>query len=327
MGHDLATRAELVKLARALGTTPEEVAFAAELPHTAIRMVRERAVAALYDEHRAAFQRVATITRVLPTALNVRITLRAFPPLLAARVAGEMPPDRAAELANRMPVEYLAEACTHLDPRRAGPLVRRVRQERVVAVVHELVARGDFITLGRLLDTTTEPIVREVSATIPTEALLRIGFYAESDEQLTRAVALLPPDRLHQIVRDALSGPAELRSAGLALIGRLTDNALRGELAEYAAEADDETLTAVLHTAVDEGAVVELLVAVAAMREKSQRRVLTLPALTEPLTLGHLVRTVEKHNLWTMVAPVVALMNDDLRRRVAVATERRTNLR
>src|SRR5262245_26602752 len=206
MGHDLATRAELVKLARALGTTPEEVAFAAELPATAIRIIRERAVATMYDEHRAAFQRVATITRVLPTALNVRITLRAFSPMLAARVAGEMPPDRAAELANRMPVEYLAEACAHLDPRRAAPLIRRVRQDRVIAVIMELIARGDFITLGRLLDAATEPIVREVSATIPTEALLRIGFYAESDEQLTRAVALLPPDRLRQIVRDALSG-------------------------------------------------------------------------------------------------------------------------
>jgi hypothetical protein len=327
MGHDLATKAELVKLARALGTTPEDVAFAAELPHTAIRTIREHAVAMLYDEHRAAYQRVATITRLLPTALNVRITLRAFSPLLAARIAGEMPPDRAAELANRMPVEYLAEACVHLDPRRAAPLIRRVHLDRVLAVVTELITRGDFITLGRLLDSATEPIVREVAATVPTEALLRIGVYAESDDQLTRAVALLPPDRLRGIASDTLNGPPELRSAGLALVGRLTDNALRGELAEYAAEADDETLTELLHTAVDEGAVVELLVAVASMGEQAQRRVLTLPALTEPHTLGHLVRAVEKHNLWTAIAPVVALMDDDLRRRVAVAAERRTNLR
>jgi hypothetical protein len=327
MGPDLATRAELVKLARALGTTPDDVAFAAGLPHTAIRVVREHAVATLYDEHRAAFQRVAMITRLLPTALNVRITLRAFPPLLAARIAGEMPPDRAAELANRMPVEYLAEACTHLDPRRAAPLIRRIRPDRVLAVIKALITEGDFITLGRLLDTATEPIVREVSATVPTEALLRIGIYAESDEQLTRAVALLPPDRLQSIVTDALTGPPELRSAGLALIGRLKDNSLRSELAEYAAEATDETLTALLHTAVDDGAVVELLTAVASMSEEAQRRVLTLPALAEPHTLGHLVRAVEKHNLWTVVAPVVALMNDDLRRRVAVATDRRTNLR
>jgi hypothetical protein len=326
MGHDLATKAELVKLARALGTTVEEIAFAAELPHSAIRRLREHAVATLYDEHKAAFQRVALITRVLPTAVNVRITLRAFTPLLAARVAGEMPPDRAAELANRMPVEFLAEACVHLDPRRAEALVHRVRADRVVAVVVELVDRGDFITLGRLLDTATEQIVRDVTAAVSTEALLRIGFYAESDEQLTRAVALLPPERLHATVRDALTGPPELRSAGLALVGRVNDDALRGRLAEYAAEEDDETLTKLLHTAIDDGALEELLVAVAAMSERAKRRVLTLPALTEPHILGHLVRAVEKHNLFPRLAPVVALMDDDLRRRVRVAAERGTNL-
>lgn len=327
MGHDLATRAELVKLARALGTTPEEVAFAAELPHTAIRLVRERVVATLYDEHKVAFQRVAMITRVLPTALNVRITLRAFTPMLAARVAGEMPPDKAAELANRMPVDYLAKACVHLDPRRAAPLVHRVRPDRVLAVITELVEQGDFITLGRLLDAATEPIVREVAATVPTEALLQVGFYAESDTQLTRAVTLLPPARLRGIVQDALSGPPELRSAGLALIGRLSNDELRGQLAEYAAEADDDTLTTLLHTAIDDGAVMELLVAVSTMGEEAQRRVLRLPALTEPHTLGHLVRAVEKHNLWPRIAPVVALMDDDLRHRVAKAAERHTNLR
>jgi hypothetical protein len=327
MGHDLATRAELVKLASALGTTTEEVAFAAALPHSAIRRVREQAVATLYDEHRAAFQRVAMIARLLPTAVNVRIALRAFTPLLAARIASEMTPERAAELANRMPVEYLAEACVHLDPRRAAPVVHRVHPDRVVAVVLRLVGQGDFVTLGRLLDTATETIVRDVTAAASTEALLQIGFYAESDEQLTRVVALLSPARLAAIVRDALAGSPELRGAGLALVGRLTDDELRGRLTEYAAAADDETLTALLHTAIEDGALAELLTAVAAMSEQAQRRMLTLPALNEPHILGHLVRAVEKHNLWPRIAPVVSLMDDDLRRRIAQAAERGTDLR
>lgn len=327
MAPDLATRAELVKLARALGTTPDEIAFAAELPPAAIRRVRERVVATLYDEHKAAFQRVAMITRLLPTALNVRITLRAFPPLLAARIASEMPPDRVAELVNRMPVEYLAEACAHLDPRRAAPLIHRVRADRVLAVIMELIEKRDFITLGRLLDSATEPIVHDVAATVPTEALLQIGVYAESDEQLTRAVALLPPARLRAIVHDAVHGPPELRSAGLSLIDRLTNDDLRTQLAEHAAKSDDETLTALLNTAIDDGAVKELLLAVATMGEQAQRRVLTLPALTEPHVLGHLVRTVEKHNLWLQMAPLVPLMDNDLRHRFAKATDRRPNLR
>lgn len=319
MARDLATVAELSKLARALGTTPDRVMFAASLGHEDIRLLRERVVDALYDEHRAAFRRVAAITRMLPTPVNVRIALRAFSPMLAARVAGEMPPERAAELVNRMPVEYLAEACVHLDPRRAAPLVRRVEPDRAVAVVIELVARGEFITLGRLLDAATEHIVRDVAATVPDEALLRIGFYAESAAQVTTAVALLPPDRLRGVVRTALTGPAELRSAGLSLIGRLTDPILRGRLAEYAAEADDEALTGMLTTAIEDGALVELLTTVAAMGEHAQRRVLALPALAEQETLVHLVRATEKHGMLATLAPLLDNMDDDLRRRFRAA--------
>jgi len=322
VGTDLATRAELVKLARALGTTTDGVAFAAALPHEDIRRVRERVVATLYDEHRGAFQRVAAITRVLPTAVNVRIALRAFPPLLAARIAGEMTPDRAAELADRMPVEYLAEACVHLDPRRAAPLIQRIRQDRVLGVVLELIDRREFITLGRLLDSATEGVIHDVATTVSTEALLRIGFYAESGEQLTRAVALLPPARLRGVVRDALSGSSELASAGLALIGRLTDDELRGRLAGYAAESGTETLTALLHTAIEDDAVPALLAAVAVMDEDGRRRVLRLPALASPEVLDHLLLAVEKHDLWQTMTALTRHRDDEVRARVTAACER-----
>lgn len=302
MGHDLATKAELVKLARALDTTPERVAFATSLDHADVRRLREQVVGVLYDEHRAAFQRVATITRLLPTPLNVRIALRAFSPLLAARIAGEMPAEKAAQLANRMPVEYLAESCVHLDPRRAAPLLVRIEPKRVLAVVTELVNRGDYITLGRLLDAATEQLVGDVAATVPDEALLRIGFYAESDSRLTRAVTVLPPERLRSVVHHALTGPPDLRSAGLSLIGRLTDDDLRGRLADYAAEADDDALTAMMHTAFDDGAVPELLTAVGAMADGPLNRVLSLPALGVPETLARLFHGAPAHPLWTKLA-------------------------
>ncbi len=323
VGTDLATRAELVKLARALGTSTERVAFAAVLPHEDIRRVRERVVATLYDEHRAAFQRVAAITRVLPTPVNVRIALRAFPPLLAARVAGEMPPERAAQLADRMPVSYLAEACVHLDPRRAAPVVQRIRADRVLDVVTELIDRGEYITLGRLLDAATEPVIHDVAMTVSTEALLRIGFYAESDDQLTRAVTLLPPARLRDVVRDALTGPRELASAGLALIGRLTDDTLRGRLAAHAAETDDAALTALLNTAIDDDAVPALLTAVATMADDAKRRVLRLPVLSDPAVIDDLILAVEKHDLWQTMAALTAFMPPDVRTRFQAACRSR----
>jgi hypothetical protein len=279
MATDLTTRAELVKLAQTLGTSPDDLAFVASLDHHQLRRLRERVVAALYDEHRTAFQRAAAVTKLLPTPVNVRIALRAFTPYLAARIAGEMEPARAAELADRMPVDYLAEASVHLDPRRAAPLVGRMQPDRAVAVVLELVSLGEYITLGRLLDAATAPLIRDVATVVSEDALLRIGFYAESDDQLTRAVGVLPADRLRAVVRHALTGPPELRSAGLSMLGRLTDDRLRGRLAGYAAEADDRTLTALLATAVAEGAVAELRRILDSMDEHVRRRMLALPAV------------------------------------------------
>jgi len=306
MADDLAARAELVKLARALGTTHDEVAFTAALGADGIRLLRERVVGALYDEHRAAFRRVAAIPRTLPMPVNVRITLRAFPPLLAARVAGEMAPERAAELANRLPVEYLAESCVHLDPRRAAPLVSRLDPDRVLAVVAELVARGDFVTLGRMLDAASEELLAHLAAGTSDEALLRIGCYAESSAHLTRAVGVLPPERLRRLVHTAMTGPPDLRAAALSTIGRL-DDALRGRLAEYAATESDEALTAMLYTALDEGAVGELLSAVSAMGEQAQRRVVSLPALDDAATRTRLVDAAADLGLLETLAPLVAL--------------------
>jgi len=296
-----------VKLARALGTTPDGVAFASSLGAMEIRRLREKIVAALYDEHRAAFRRVAAITRTLPTWLNVRITLRAFSPMLAARVAGEMAPERAAELANRMPIEYLAEGCVHLDPRRAAPLVGRMDPDRVLAVVEELVGRGDFITLGRLLDAADPALLAHLAAALSDDALLRIGCYAESGDQLTRAVSALPAARLRSIVHRALSWPHDIRSAGLSMIGQLTDENLLTRLAGYALEANDDVLATLLRTALDDGAVGELLTAVAAMDEPGRRRVAALPVLDDDEIRARLVQDAKHLGLGPLLASLAEL--------------------
>jgi hypothetical protein len=204
-----------------------------------------------------------------------------------------------------MPIEYLAEGCVHLDPRRAAPLIARIHPDRIVAVASELVARGEHITLGRLLDVASEQIVRDVAAAVSDEALLRIGFYAESNTQLTRAIAVLPAQRLRGIVARALTGPPDLRSAGLALIGRLDDDRLRGRLADYAAEADPETLTRFLHTAIHGNALGELLTAVAAMSDHSLQKVLALPALADRVVVEQLMEAIATHHLRARLTQLV----------------------
>jgi hypothetical protein len=178
--------------------------------------------------------------------------------------------------------------------------------------VVELVERGEYVALGPLLDAATERIIRDVAMKVTDEALLRIAYHAGS-AALTDAVAALPEERLRGIVHTAIEGPPDLRAAGLALIGRLQDDGLRGRLAEYAAEADDETLIELLRTAIDEGAMPELLTAVAAMGADARQRVLALPALADPDLIAHLLGSTPADDLRH---PLVAEVTDDLRRRI-----------
>jgi hypothetical protein len=175
-------------------------------------------------------------------------------------------------------------------------LVGRINPDRVLAVVVELVERGEYIALGRLLDAATDRIVVDAAAAISDEALLRIGFYAESSTHLTRAVAALPEQRLRSVVACALAGPPDLLSAGLALIARLEDDRLRGRLADYAADASEATLIGLVATATEVGAVPELLSAVAVMGPRARQRILALPAFAGHHTLTDLIRTTAAHH-------------------------------
>jgi hypothetical protein len=70
---------------------------------------------------------------------------------------------------------------------------------------------------------------------------------------------------------------------------------------------------------MDDGAVVELLTAVAAMGESAQRRVLSLPALVDQELLARFVEVAVAHQL----TPLLAKLDSDLLRRVATESSRR----
>jgi hypothetical protein len=204
---DLVTRAELTKLARALGMPAERVGFLAGLPVEDLRVLRERVSAALFDRHRAGFQRMAAASRLLPMGVLAAIATRTMPPLLAARIAAEMPPGRAAELATTLDTPYLADVCVELDPRRAGPIVAALPLPVVVAVATELVRRTDYLTIGRFVAAASDDVIRAVLTAVPDDdALLQVASHIETADQLTRVISLLPDDR-GVLVHTALTEP------------------------------------------------------------------------------------------------------------------------
>lgn len=324
MSKDLATRAELLKLARVLHTGVDGVAFAESLDAADIQELREGISGSLYDEHRDLYQRIAAASKLLPVQLTAKIAERAFPPVISAGVAAGLTPDRAADLAKRMRVGYLADVCVGLDPRKVAKIIEWIPIGRAVEVAVELVNRDEHITLGRLIDAATPEQLRAVAARIACdEALLWIGFYAESPAHLTDAIRTMPDERLRSIVHTALEGASDLHVAGLMLMSRIGDEDLRLKFGEFAAECSDDALSRLVHTARAEGAMAELLSVVGGMSADAQRRVVRLPALEEQEVLVALVDAAAAGDHWDRLLPLVRFLDDGLRARVAALVERK----
>jgi hypothetical protein len=222
---DLLTRAELTKLARALGTTPDRVEFLAGYPVDDLRRLRERISASLHDRHRGGVQRMAAASRILPIGVLAKIAERAMPPMLSARIAAEMAPERAAELATNLSTDYLAEVCVELDPRAAGPIVGRLPIAVVVGVAAELLRRDEHLTIGRFVDAASDEVIRAVVESIEDDAeLLHIATYVESAGQLDRLVGVLPEHRMRGLVQAGVTGPPELRDELRSLAARVGED-------------------------------------------------------------------------------------------------------
>lgn len=251
---DLLTNAELIKLSRALGATPEAVDFLRPHGHLALRRLTERVTAALFDEHRTAFQRLADASRVLPASLVAKISELVFGPMLSARVSGLLSPARAIEVAEKLRTPFLADVCVELDPRSASELLALMPNRIVVEVAKLLLARHEYVTMGRFVDDLPDDAIRAVMDRLDEDAaLVRIASFVERRDRLIELLEMVPPDRLRRLVATVASGGPEVQRAGLAMMSQLSSRQ-QGRIGDIAIELGADTLVALINAASREGA-------------------------------------------------------------------------
>lgn len=239
---DLLTRAELAKLARLLDTTEAELAALAVVDAQDLRALREHAAAALFERHAERFGAAAAAAKIVPAALAAKLAQIAIGPLLTAQIAGLLDPAHAAALAARLPVDFLTDVALYLDPRRAEAVLPRIPEDMVIGVARELAARGEYITMGQLVDVLPATMVGQIVEQLDDDtALLQAACYANHPDRLSAIVAGLPVDRLERLGHTALTGSAELQLAALSVLSRV-DEQLKTELLAYAGEAPPEVL-------------------------------------------------------------------------------------
>lgn len=212
-------RIEVTKLAHELDCDRHEVAFLEEVPRDTVRDLRAMVAEARFVRHEARFRRVAKLAAAAPAPITARIAEGALGPLLGARVAAVLEPAVARRLAARLSPDYLADLSVHLDPARSGAIVADLPRDLVVDVGQRLLARGEHLTLGRLLSVVPTEAALAVVDEASSEELFEVALLTEDPAALDQVVAQLPDERLAQVAAVAREQGRDDDLAALLAIG------------------------------------------------------------------------------------------------------------
>lgn len=318
----LTHQAELIKLARILGGKPEQLQSLDKLDVAALRELRERISASLFDADRHLFQRVAAATKLVPVGVAALIAEKALGPLLCARVAGSLPTDRAIDIAKRQRTDFLAEVCLQIDPRQVRDLIAGMPVQQSVDTAIELARRREYITMGRFVDSLPEPSMRAIlKALTDDEALLRIGFFVEDPSQLSAVIDMLPKQRLHHMIELAVQRGAELWPEALALINAIA-KPQRRMMAAQAAKLADAEINRMIELTHTHKLWASLLPVVAEMDDGDLRHLSQAQALQSDDVLTAMVLAADAAGLWQQLLPLVTQMDAVMLQRLAAIAGR-----
>ena len=233
----MTTAGEVQKLAHALDVDPSALAMLSELEAQDVRELRQQVSDAMFEAGRLAFERTATLSKMIPGSVAAKLTQAVLPPLVAARVAEVLDPDRAADMVHRLPESYLAEVAMRMDATRAPHVVDAIPAERVGAIARELARRGEWVVIGGFVSSVSSPALAASVAQFDGEQLLRIGFVLDDVSRFDEIGDLLTSAQLDGLLAAAASAGlwAELAELVSHLTGERLDR-LRERYADAPAE-------------------------------------------------------------------------------------------
>jgi hypothetical protein len=200
----LATRAELMKLARLLEVEVDELGYLDGVAPDQLRVLREHVTEVIFDSGGSALRRLAGASRLLPTGVIAAIAEHAFGPVLAARIAGLLDPGRAADVAAKLPTPFLAQVAVHLDPRRAVEVLAQIPAPRIAEVARALIATREHVTLGRFVGHLPDEAIGLSVAAMDDLTVLTVAFVIEERAGIARVLALMEADRLDGLLDAAV---------------------------------------------------------------------------------------------------------------------------
>jgi hypothetical protein len=193
-------RVEITRLASLLRVDETSLDFLADQDHAVLRELRDTLTDRLFDANRDILLGLAKTTKVVPGAVAAKIATKAFPPQLAARVAGVMDTDAAVSLASRVPIEFLADLAPSIDPRRVTPILEQLPSQILVDAGEILGQRGEYIAMADFVGVLSDDQIERTLRVLTDEALVRTGQVIEDPARVATILQMLPHRRLQGVV-------------------------------------------------------------------------------------------------------------------------------
>lgn len=221
MSAQLATHAEIVKIAHLLQVDPSELEYLAAADADTLIELRMQLVEVFYGDEGSSLKRFAKVGNLLPASVIASLTKEAVGPVLSARIAGFVDPKQAAKVVANLPTTFVVDIATAIDPRRVGPVIGRLDNGTVERISLELIKRHEYVTMGQFVGFASEEILRSAFNFASDEALLRTAFVAEDKERISAALAPQSDERIASIIKTAAKG--DLWPEAMDLLSQLSD--------------------------------------------------------------------------------------------------------
>ncbi|MET9214850.1 MULTISPECIES: hypothetical protein [unclassified Nocardia] len=307
------TIAEIAKLARVLGVDPAELDYLKTQPPSAIKAYRDQVSDEMSGRDVLRMQRVAAAVKLVPKPIAALVAEKALGPALAAAVAGAVEPARAVGIAESLSPKFLADATVLLDPKRAAEVIARVPDAMAAEVAQELIARGDYLTMGRLAGAMPDSILFAALPQAADSDILQVGLHLEDSSQAERLLNMVT-DRVPGMVTAMY---AEEKWADAISLLDIIGPEERARMADIVAEQDDEILDGLLTAVTTLDAWDALLPVAAGMAITGLQRLAQRPVMHDPATLQRVSDISLAQGLWLDLLPLVRHLDPAQQRCIA----------
>lgn len=199
MADELASQAEILKLARLLQREPERLAYLEQVPLRDLQTLRAQVTETLFTDHEGVLRRLAAASRLLPVGLVASLSENTFGPILSARIAGLLDPERADQVGQRLPTAFVADIAVELDPRRAIDVIARIPPERIREITRVLARRHEYVTMGRFVGHLDDDALSAAINELSDDELVETFVVMEDPPELDRLARLTDPERIERL--------------------------------------------------------------------------------------------------------------------------------